>query len=207
MKQPIAPGARACLLKDLRALGYGLLLLSGAACAEPAWLHPSGRFQVHGLATQTAIHTTNNRFFGNTDDNVGFEFREFGLNASWLAHADLLLSAQGLYREAGETERDERLQLDYAFADWTAFSGDNYQIHFSLGRVKNPFGLFNETRDVALTRSGIFLPQSIYPERIRKRMISGDLISNEIQPYESSFPGADPRARQPPAVAGAACGV
>jgi hypothetical protein len=31
-----------------------------------------------------------------------------------------------------------------------------------LGRVKNPIGLYNETRDVIWTRPGVLLPQSVY---------------------------------------------
>jgi hypothetical protein len=36
-----------------------------------------------------------------------------------------------------------------------------------LGKIKNPYGFFNTTRDVAHTRPGILMPQSIYQERIR----------------------------------------
>jgi hypothetical protein len=149
-------------------------LLSNTVHSEQLSLFPSGVFQVHGFAAITAIHTTDNNFLGDTDNNISFDFHELGLNASWLAHPDILFSAQALYRKAGETEKDDQRQLDYAFVDWTMWSGDDIHLNLNLGRVKNPFGLYNETRDVAFIRSGIFLPQSIYPERIRKRMLSGD---------------------------------
>jgi outer membrane receptor protein involved in Fe transport len=43
-----------------------------------------------------------------------------------------------------------------------------------LGRYKNPLGLYNETRDVAATRPGIFMPQAIYWDRVRNMMLSND---------------------------------
>ena len=140
-----------------------------SASAESA-----GPYQVHGFLTQSAIYTSDNNFYGETDDNLSFDYREIGLNGSWLIHPDLLVSGQLLYRKAGKTEEDDRLQADYAYADYGFLSRETYRYNLSLGRVKNPFGLFNETRDVAFTRNGIFLPQSVYPERIRVRMISGD---------------------------------
>jgi hypothetical protein len=41
----------------------------------------------------------------------------------------------------------------------------------------NPLGLYNDTRDVAFTRSSILLPQSIYFDRTRNLAISSDSIS------------------------------
>ncbi|MCX8049787.1 MAG: OprO/OprP family phosphate-selective porin [Methylohalobius sp.] len=40
--------------------------------------------------------------------------------------------------------------------------------------MKNPFGLYNETRDVAFTRPSIILPQGIYPDRNRALFLSSD---------------------------------
>ena len=45
-----------------------------------------------------------------------------------------------------------------------------------IGRVKNPIGLFNETRDFAHTREGILIPQSAYFDRIRNTILSSDGI-------------------------------
>jgi hypothetical protein len=134
----------------------------------------AGRFQIHGFLAQTAIYTSDNNFFGDTDDSISFDYRGAGLNGSWLIHPDFLVSGQLLYSKAGNSDADNPLQIDYAFADYSFLSEESYRYSLSLGRVKNPFGLFNETRDVPFTRNGIFLPQSVYPERIRSRMISGD---------------------------------
>ncbi|MDQ7735489.1 hypothetical protein QT231_22535 [Halomonas sp. SpR1] len=43
-----------------------------------------------------------------------------------------------------------------------------------LGRIKNPFGFYNQTRDVAFTRPSILLPQSIYFDRTRSLALTGD---------------------------------
>ncbi|MDN5753902.1 MAG: OprO/OprP family phosphate-selective porin, partial [Nitrosospira sp.] len=45
-----------------------------------------------------------------------------------------------------------------------------------LGRMKNPLGFYNDTRDVPFTRPSILLPQSIYFDRTRKLALAADGI-------------------------------
>jgi hypothetical protein len=40
--------------------------------------------------------------------------------------------------------------LDYALVDLTLAETDSHSLGLRLGRLKNPFGLYNETRDVPL---------------------------------------------------------
>ncbi len=107
--------------------------------------------------------TSANRFFGNSEDG-SLDFTEAGVNLSLRPLGPLLLSAQGLLRRTGEVNPKE-LRLDYALADYTFWTAPQGRAGILLGRVKNPFGLYNETRDVAFTRPTIFLPQSIYFDR------------------------------------------
>lgn len=130
--------------------------------------------QIHGFATQGYLNTTgNNNVFGNSSQDSGtFGFREVGINASVQLFPNLLISAQGIHRHAGQGSQDAR--LDYGLIDYKAYSSENSQFGIRLGRIKNPLGFYNETRDVAHTRPSIMLPQSIYFDRSRNLALAAD---------------------------------
>jgi len=130
--------------------------------------------QFHAFASQSYILTSSNNFFGNSEEG-SFDFREIGLNGSWRALSNLQFSAQALVRNAGESD-DGDLRLDYGFADYTLLSDADHLWGIRLGRIITPFGLYNDTRDVAFTRPSILLPQSIYFDRTRNLALSADGI-------------------------------
>ncbi len=134
-----------------------------------------GDFQIHGFASQAYISTSNNDVFGNSDNGGTFGFTEAGLNASVRPLPRLQLSAQVLSRRAGEGNTGMP-RLDYAVFDYRLYSHEVNQFGIRVGRLKNPFGFYNDTRDVAFTRPGILLPQSIYFDRTRNLGLSGDSV-------------------------------
>lgn len=152
---------------------FSLLLVAVALRAGAAdsnqWDH---NFQLHGFVTQAFVKTDNNRWFGPSDQG-SFEFTEVGINASLKPHADLLLTAQLLARRAGDMY-DGSPAVDFALARWDLFDNGEYQFGVSAGRLKNPIGLYNQTRDVAHTRPGILLPQVVYYDKVRNLELSGD---------------------------------
>lgn len=131
--------------------------------------------QIHGFASQSwLISSGNNNVFGKSSSGSGsFDFRELGLNASMRPLPRLQFSIQGLSRWAGKGSPGN-IRLDYGFIDYTVFSGDANQLGIRLGRMKNPLGFYNDTRDVPFTRPSILLPQSIYFDRTRKLAIAAD---------------------------------
>lgn len=134
----------------------------------------SDTLQIHGFASQAFIQTSENRFFGDSKEG-SFDFTELGLNASIRPIPDLRLSIQILSRRAGEGDKRD-LQLDYGLLDYNLISNTATDFGFRLGRVKNPLGFYNDTRDVAFTRPSILLPQSIYFDRTRNLALSSDGI-------------------------------
>lgn len=164
--------------------GHSQLNRCWAACLLALLLQPGrtllafelgnmeGDFQVHGFLTQAYVKTTENSFFGDSQDG-SWDFRELGINSSYRFAPRIFASAQLLSRDAGEMY-DGSLDLDYAQIDTTLYSADTDRIGIILGRFKNPFGLYNDTRDVAATRPGIFMPQSIYWDRVRNMVLSND---------------------------------
>ncbi|MEW8544833.1 MAG: TonB-dependent receptor [Candidatus Thiodiazotropha sp.] len=162
-----------CLFALLCVLGQKLL------AAETGVFE--GMFQVHGFLTQAYVKTTENQFFGDSQDG-SFDFRELGINASYRMSPQIMLAAQILSRKAGEMY-DGSLDLDYAHFDYTLHMSEDDRIGFILGRSKNTFGFYNDTRDVAATRPGIFMPQAIYWDRVRNMVLSSDggQLYGEIQ--------------------------
>ncbi|MFQ5587788.1 MAG: hypothetical protein ACE5F7_03020 [Nitrospiria bacterium] len=128
--------------------------------------------QFHGFASQGFILTSDNHFFGDSEKG-SFRFSELGLNTSIQFTPDFQFSAQVLSRQAGEGDEGDP-RLDYGLLDYRWISSDRRGLGFRLGRIKNPLGFYNDTRDVAFTRPSILLPQSIYFDRTRNLALSAD---------------------------------
>ncbi len=122
--------------------------------------------QVHGFISQGMSLTSDNNFGGDSDSGPAWDLREVGANLSWRPTPDWLISGQALARWAGETD-DGDPRLDYGFVDRTLLADGETQVGVRLGKLKNPLGFYNTTRDVAHTRPGIIMPQSIYMDRGR----------------------------------------
>lgn len=122
--------------------------------------------QYHGFLTQGFTYTTDNNFFGESSDNGSFEFTEIGFNLSGRVLDNTYASAQVISRTAGVFD-DGDLKLDYGMLDFNLVNREHWLGGLRLGRVKNPYGLYNDGRDAAVSRNGIFLPQSIYFDKVR----------------------------------------
>ncbi len=143
------------------------------SCAAQAEKLPHN-LQIHGFASLSWLKSSDNNVFGKSSSGSGsFDFRELGLNASMRPLPKLQFSAQMLSRWAGEGSAGN-IRLDYGFIDYTVFSGETSQLGIRLGRMKNPLGFYNDTRDVPFTRPSILLPQSIYFDRTRKLALAAD---------------------------------
>jgi hypothetical protein len=153
--------------RALVALGAAMTIThSHAANSDLKW---------HGYVSQGLIYTSDNSFYGDSED-VSWEFTDIALGANWRPFPRLQLSAQAIYRQAGATSRDD-VYIDYALADFTLLQDMSWQLGVRGGRIKNPYGLFNDTRDVAISRPSILLPESIYRDPIRDVFHTSDSIS------------------------------
>ncbi|MCI0653718.1 MAG: hypothetical protein L0Y39_04495 [Methylococcaceae bacterium] len=134
-----------------------------------------GDWQAHGFVSQGYTYTSGNNFFGSSQENGSFDFREIGVNVSGHLDPNLLIAAQGLFRDAGGSDNDD-FRLDFANLDYQLPLDEYSTVGVRLGRVKNPFGIYNQTRDVVWTRPGVTLPQSVYFDALalRQAMISSD---------------------------------
>ena len=129
--------------------------------------------QIHGFASQALILTSGNNLFGSSISNPSLDFTELGINGSWSPSPNLRLSMQVLSRRAGSWS-DGTPVIDFGLLDYSHHFDQDYRLGIRAGRVRQPYGIYNDTRDVAFTRPSILLPQSIYLETVRDFSISGD---------------------------------
>jgi hypothetical protein len=153
---------------------FSALLAGLAVIAAPG--RADERVQVHGFFSQAAVNTDANNVGGNSENGVGLDMREMGLNASYRPDADWLLAGQAMARWAGSSDKGNP-RVDYAFVDHTLSSSDTHRFGVQVGKVKTPYGLFNTTRDVAHTRPGILMPQSVYIDDFRNTLLAAPGIS------------------------------
>lgn len=147
---------------------FGLSLLTTAqaagqftdSAADPMSL------QVHGFVSQGFLVTSDNNYLAESTRG-SFEFTEVGLNFTKPLTQDLRVGVQLFARDLGPVGnynvKADWFYLDYHFRDW---------LGFRAGRVKLPFGLYNEISDVDSARVPILLPQSTYPIQSRDYLLA-----------------------------------
>lgn len=130
--------------------------------------------KIAGFASQGYTRSSDNNFYGNSEKKSGsFSLREMGLNVSSSLSKSFFSSAQILARNTGQDD-DDSVTLDYAMIDYSRSLSSKQIYGIRMGRIKNPIGFYNETRDVPFTRSSVILPQSIYFDRTRDLSLSAD---------------------------------
>jgi len=144
------------------------MLLGLAALASPcAEALEVGPVQLHGYLSQGYLHSGKINYIA--DSRAGtFDFREYGLNATVMPARRLTLGLQVFGREYGQVGNDKIFldwaQADYLLRDW---------LSVRAGKLRVPYGLYGETRDIDALRTEILLPQAVYPEYMRESFDSG----------------------------------
>ena len=121
---------------------------------------------VHGFVSQGAFKSTGNDYLGHSKRG-SLEFTEAAVNFSTEPVDRLRIGAQLFARDVGPVG-DLKLGIDWAFVDYA------YRPWLGLraGRVKIPFGIYNEFSDVDSARLPILLPQGVYPIRSRDLLLA-----------------------------------
>ena len=124
--------------------------------------------EIHGFLSQGYLQTDRGDYMVKTDDGT-FKFNEMGFNVSNDISEDIRLGIQFISKSFGDLSENTS-NVDWAYADyrWRNYLG------FRFGRIKVPFGLYNEIRDIDMLRTSIFLPSCIYSESWRDTLKSID---------------------------------
>jgi len=123
--------------------------------------------KVHGFVSQGAILTTKNDYLVQDSTSGSFQLSEMGLNVTKSltdkVRVGMQLFAQNFGWGGNYNVKADWFYLDYRHANW---------LGFRAGRMKIPFGLFNEINDIDSARVPILLPQSVYPLQTRTFLFS-----------------------------------
>ncbi|GAB3374758.1 hypothetical protein NCG89_02565 [Spongiibacter taiwanensis] len=151
------------------------LIIASAWLATPGLALTIGNdLQVHGFASQAFLKSEGNNIYGDSLDG-STDFMEAGLNANYRHSSRLYVAGQVISRDAGNTDNGD-INLDYLFADYKLGENDQSGIGARIGRVRNSYGFYNDTRDVVFTRPTILMPQAVYFEGngLREFLFSSD---------------------------------
>lgn len=124
-----------------------------------------GDLELHGYFSQSFMKTNGNKFILTDSKSGSFDFTEAGVSMHYQPWSRGFLSTMLLSRNFGDAEANEEdLTVDHLLIGLNLYSNENSEFNLRLGRLKNPYGLYNETRDFPFSRSGVVLPQSMYFE-------------------------------------------
>lgn len=117
-----------------------------------------GTFEIQGFVSQGFLKSGGNNINADTKDGT-FQFNEFGINFGTYATDRLHVGMQLLSRDLGDIGNNN-IEIHWAYGDyrWKDWLG------IRAGQIKTPWGLYNETRDIDLLRTWVFLPGSLYKE-------------------------------------------
>jgi hypothetical protein len=137
------------------------------AAAELALPGNLPELQIHGFISQGYLLSSANNYLADTASRGSFEFSEAGLNLTLPATDRLRLGLQLFSRKLGPLG-DYRAVLDWYYLDyhWRDWLG------VRAGRVKLPFGLYNDSSDIDSARTAVLLPQSVYPAQNRDFLLA-----------------------------------
>jgi hypothetical protein len=143
-----------------------LVVCGGARAAELGGGDGAATVDVHGFVSQGALLSTGNNFLARSKRG-SLEFAEVGLNFTSQLTDRLRVGVQLFTHDLGPVGnyelRADWFYLDYRWRDW---------LGIRAGRVKVPFGLYNETSDIDAARVAILLPQSVYPVANRDYLLA-----------------------------------
>jgi hypothetical protein len=121
---------------------------------------------VHAFVSQGAMWSTANNYLASSSRG-SLEFSELGVNFQSQLTDRLRVGLQLFSRDLGPIGnyqmKADWYYLDYHWHDW---------LGFRAGRIKLPFGLYNETSDIDAARVAVLLPQSFYPTSNREYLLA-----------------------------------
>ncbi|HTU59291.1 MAG TPA: hypothetical protein VMF89_12670, partial [Polyangiales bacterium] len=137
-------------------------LLTAAVQAQllPDELESDG-LQVHAFVSQGFALSTDNNYLTDTKNGT-LNFTEAAINVRKTFGERLTIGMQLFSRKVDPNDTYipvfDWFNVDYRLADW---------VGFRVGRVKIPFGLYNDSIDVDAARVPILLPGAVYPDDLR----------------------------------------
>jgi hypothetical protein len=135
-----------------------LLALAGQAGAQAL----DEAIRVGGFVSQGYLNTRGSEYLVPRSREGTAEMFEAAITMTAQPVDRLRVGVQFLARNFGDSGNGSAV-VDWAYLD---YRWDD-RLGLRGGKVKLPFGLYNEQRDLDILRTGVFLPQSVYSEYLR----------------------------------------
>ncbi|MEO8185109.1 MAG: hypothetical protein ABI895_40400, partial [Deltaproteobacteria bacterium] len=170
---------------------------SSAAQEEPPSL-ASLPLELHGFVSQGFILSAKNEYVA-TSKTGSLELAEAGVNLTKTLPQNLRVGVQLFAHDLGPFGNFNP-ELDWYYLDWRPKDG----LGIRVGRLKMPFGLYNELNDIDAARVPILLPQAIYQADHREYLFAqagaelygdvrlGNVGALEYRLYGGTLPGELP---------------
>ncbi len=129
--------------------------------------------EIHGFVSQGYIYSPDNPYAGTDSKTGSYNFREIALNGFWEVNDRFRVAGQVLSLRMDEAD-DGEPRIDFLLADYLAVSNEDATFGIRLGRIKNPLGIYNSTRDIPSARPGMNVPSSIYFSSFRDSILATD---------------------------------
>jgi len=146
-----------------------LVLLTAASAA----MADIERMEVHGFASQGYMGSTGYNYLAPSLDG-SWALSEYALNVRAAVNDDLRVGIQLFGRSLGDLGQNNA-NVDWAFGDYHPST----VLAVRAGRVKMPYGLYNETADFDAVRTSVLMPQGVYDLRMRDFRMA----VNGVSPY------------------------
>lgn len=115
--------------------------------------------QIHGFATQGFLYSTNNNFLTMKSSSGSLQWTEGAISLNDAVSDKLRIGIQVHMYQMGQIGGPQVL-VDWASGDYKL----NDKLGFRVGKIKVPFGLFNDSQDVDALFLWVLLPQAEYPD-------------------------------------------
>ncbi len=143
-------------------IAHAIVLLTSCVLPLQGHAHDHEDYTLHGFVSQAFMYSKGNNYFGESTEGGGsWDFYEAGIGGQYRFSPAFSLSGQLYARDAGRGD-DGSVRVDYLYADARFFQSTQSAAGARVGRIRNPFGLYNATRDIFFTRPSIVLPQFYY---------------------------------------------
>jgi hypothetical protein len=146
-------------------------VVGGPVLAALLWAAPAeAQFDdlfISGFVSQGYFNTSGNEYLVDKSEKGTAEFNEAALVFYSHPTDRVRIGAQLLARDFGNIGNSV-VVLDWAFGDYQWKD----ELGFRVGKVRLPWGLYNQIRDVDVARDQIFLPQSVYNEEFRDFLLA-----------------------------------
>ncbi|QTA91098.1 hypothetical protein [Desulfonema magnum] len=125
-----------------------------------------GDIEIHGFASTGYMKSNHNNFLIPSEEG-SFEFNEAGINFAASLTNDIRVGMQLYAYDIGDIGNND-IKLEWAFLDYQW----KEELGIRLGKIKTPYGLYNEVQDYDMLRTSTLLPQSVYYKYHRDTIIS-----------------------------------